>query len=112
MSLPEAPDEIVQWKKFGYTSQKYINAWKQTFSTYSSIFPHQYFSLSLHPALPIPDQRQKASVREQIVSLGLQYPSQFALESDGLNSSRLDKTLGLVKDHSGQVVTGFMMSTA
>jgi hypothetical protein len=112
MSLPEAPDEIVQWKKFGYTSQKYINAWKQTFSAYSSIFPHQYFSLSLHPALPIPDQRQKASVREEIINLGLQYPGQFALESDGLNSSRQDRTLDLVKDHSGQVVTGFMMSTA
>jgi hypothetical protein len=96
----------------GYTSQKYIDAWKQTFSVYSSTFPHQYFSLALHQALPIPDQRQKASVREQIIGLGLQYPSQFALESDGLNSSRSDKTLGLVKDHTGQVVTGFMMTTA
>src|SRR5208283_5220283 len=67
--------------------------------------------LALHPALPIPDPRQKAYAREQIINLGLQYPSQFALESDGLNSSRSDKTLWLVKDHSGQVVTGFMMST-
>jgi hypothetical protein len=112
MSLPDSEDDIVQWEKLGYTSQKYINAWKQTFSVYSSTFAQQYFSLSLHPALPIPDRRQKASVREQIISLGLQYPSQFALESDGLNSSRSDKTLGLVKDHSGQVVTGFVMSTA
>src|SRR5260370_14148180 len=37
---------------------------------------------------------------------------QFDVASDGLNSSRSDETLGLVKDHSGQVATGFMMSTA
>ena len=112
MSLPDSRNDIVQWEKLGYTPQKYINAWKQTFRAYSSTFPHQYFSLALHPALPIPDPRQKAYVREQITSLGLQYPSQFALESDGLNSSRSNETLGLVKDHSGQVATGFMMSTA
>jgi len=112
MSLPDSPNDVVQWEKLGYTPQKYINAWKQTFSVYSSTFPHQYFSLALHPALPVPDPRQKAYVREQITSLGLQYPSQFALESDGLNSSRSNETLGLVKDHSGQVATGFMMSTA
>lgn len=112
MSLPDSPEEISQWKKFGYTSEKYVAAWKQTLSAYSATFPHKYFSLALHPALPIPDARQKASVRRQIINLGLQYPNQFALESDGLNSSRTDRTLGLVRDHSGQVVTGFGMSTA
>jgi hypothetical protein len=112
MSLPESREEISQWKKFGYSSERYVAAWKQTFSAYSATFPHQYFSLALHPALPIPDAHQKASVRAQIINLGLQYPTQFALESDGLNSSRTDRTLELVRDHSGQVVTGFMMSTA
>jgi hypothetical protein len=112
MSLPDSPNDIAQWEKFGYTPQKYINAWKQTFNAYASTFPHQYFSLALHPALPIPDPRQKAYAREQIINLGLQYPSQFALESDGLNPSRSNETLKLVKDHSGQVATGFMMSTA
>jgi hypothetical protein len=112
MSLPDSPDEIVQWRKLGYTSEKYIDAWKQTFSAYASTFPHQFFSLSLHPALPIPDARQKGSVRAQIIRLGLQYPSQFSLESDGLNSSRTEKTLGLVTAHSGRVLTGFMMTTA
>jgi len=114
MSLPESPNDIVQWEKFGYTSQKYINAWKQTFSAYSSIFPHQYFSLALHPGLPIPDRRQKTYVRDQIVSLGLQYPNQFALQADGLNSERLSETYGdrVVRDHSGQVTTGYMMSTS
>jgi hypothetical protein len=112
MSLPESPEEISQWKKLGYTSEGYVAAWRQTFSAYSATFPHQHFSLALHPALPIPDARQKTSVRAQIINLGLQYPTQFVLKADGLNGSRTDRTTGKVRDHSGQVVTGFMMSTA
>jgi hypothetical protein len=101
MSLPESPNDIVQWEKFGYTTQKYINAWKQTFSAYSSTFPGQYFSLALHRGLPIPDRTQRAYVRDQILSLGLQYPSQFALQADGLikrcNSAEGDPPLALRK---------------
>ena len=114
MSLPDSPNDIVQWEKLGYTTQKYLNAWRQTFSAYSSIFPRQYFSLALHLGLPIPDKRQKAYVRDQLVSLGLQYPGQFALQADGLNSGRAVDTYGdrVVIERSGQVLTGFMMSTA
>jgi hypothetical protein len=114
MSLPDSPNDIVQWEKFGYTTQKYINAWKQTFSAYSSTFPRQYFSLALHLGLPIPDRTQKAYVRDQLVSLGLQYPSQFALQADGLNGDLSNETYGdrVVRDYSGQLVTGFMMNTS
>jgi hypothetical protein len=114
MSLPDSPNDIAQWNKFGYTTEKYINAWKQTFSAYSSTFPHQFFSLALHPGLPIPDKSQKTYARDQIISLGLQYPRQFALQADGLNSNRTSGNYGHreVIDHSGQVLTGFMMSTA
>ncbi len=114
MSLPHSQSDIAQWKKLGYTSQKYINAWNQTYSVYSSTFPHQYFSLALHPGLPIPDRKQKTYVRDQIMSLGLKYPSQFALQASGLNSSRSNENYGYreVRDHSGQMVTGFMMSTS
>lgn len=114
MALPESRNDIAQWKKMGYTSQKYIDAWKQTFSRYSSMFPRQYFSLALHPALPIPDSSQKTYVREQIISLGLRYPRQFALQADGLNSNGADEKYGYraIIDHNGQVVTGFMMSTS
>jgi hypothetical protein len=114
MALPDSRNDIVQWRKLGYTSQKYINAWRQTFSSYSSIFPHQYFSLALHPSLPIPDNSQRSFAREQIINLGLQYPSQFALQADGLNSNGADEKFGYraVREHSGQVATGFMMTTA
>jgi hypothetical protein len=114
MSLPDSPRDITQWEKFGYTTQKYINAWKQTFSAYSSTFPCQYVSLALHPGLPIPDRTQKASVRGQIISLGLQYPSHFVLQADGLNGNLSNETYGdrVVIDYSGQMVTGFMMDTS
>jgi Beta-galactosidase len=114
MSLPESRNDIVLWRQLGYTSEKYIDAWRQTFSAYSATFPNQYFSLALHPALPIPDRNQKAHAREQIVNLGLQYPRQFALQADGLNANSADEKYGYsaVRDHSGRVATGFMMTTA
>ncbi len=114
MSLPNSPDDIAQWKKINYTSQKYIDAWKQTFSAYASTFPHQFFSLALYPGLPIPDKSQRTYTREQVINLGLQYPSQFALEEDGLNADKSTKNFGYstVMDHIGQVATGFMMSTS
>lgn len=103
-----------KWRSLGYTPAKYIDAWKQTFSAYSSIFPHRYFSLALHLGIAIPHRKQKAAVRKQLVSLGLQYPRQFALQADGLNASRTNETYGdrAVIAYSGRVVTGFMMSTA
>jgi hypothetical protein len=114
MSLPDSVSDIAQWERLGYTSERFIDAWKQTFSAYASIFPHQYFSLALHAGLPIPRTRQRAYVRDQVLSLGLQYPRQFALQADGLNSQRAEETFGYsaVREHSGQVATGFMMTTA
>jgi hypothetical protein len=113
MSLPDSPDDIAQWERLGYSTQKYIDAWQRTFSVYSSTFPHQYFSLALHPGLPIPNGRQRAYVREQVLSLGLRYPGQFALQADGLNAIGADQTFGYraVRDLTGRVATGFMMDT-
>jgi hypothetical protein len=114
MSLPDEKNDIAQWTQLGYTSEKYIDAWKQTFAAYASTFPHQHFSLALHPALPIPNTKERTAGREQIINLGLKYPSQFALQADGLNNTDSDDKFGyrVVRDHSGQVATGFMMSTS
>jgi hypothetical protein len=112
--LRTAAQPVTEYRTPSYTTQRYINAWKQTFSAYSSTFPRQYFSLALHLGLPIPDRTQRAYVRDQILSLGLQYPSQFALQADGLNGDPSKETYGdrVVRDYSGQVVTGFMMDTS
>jgi len=114
MSLPDTAADLVQWRRAAYTSEKYIDAWKQTFAVYASTFPHQYFSLALYPGLPIPDRREATPTREKIIALGVQYPTQFALEEDGLNASRTEEAFGYraVLDHIGQVATGFMMSTS
>jgi hypothetical protein len=113
MSLPDDSDEIAKWKKLGYNSETYVDAWNQTFSAYSSAFPRQYFSLALHRGLPIPNQKEANTIRDKIINLGLKYPGQFALEEDGLNSLKAE-TYGyrVVLDYSGQIVTGFMMTTA
>ena len=114
MSLPDSAGDLAQWERLGYTSEKYIDAWKQTFRAYATTFPHQYFSLALHAGLPIPKITQRAYVRDQVLNLGLDYPGQFALQEDGLNALRGESTFGYraVLQHSGQLVTGFMMTTA
>jgi hypothetical protein len=114
MSLPESRDDIAQWKRLEPYQVNALTAWKQTFSAYASTFPHQYFSLALHQSLPIPAGTQRAETREQVVSLGLQYPRQFALQADGLNSNAADEKYGYrsVREHSGRVATGLMMTTA
>lgn len=108
MSLPDSKSDIVQWQKAGYTSQKYIDAWKQTFSAYSSTFPRQHFSLATYPGLPIPGNRQRDYVRNQVINLRLKYAGQFAVESDDLNGDTSDKDFGYreVGAHSGEVITG------
>ena len=114
MSLPNSESDIVEWKKAGYTSRKYIDAWKQTFNAYSSTFPRQHFSLATYPGLPIPGKGQRDYVRNQVINLGLEYTSQFALQENDLNGDTSDKSSGYreVRAHSGEVVTGFEMRTS
>jgi hypothetical protein len=114
MSLPDADADVAQWKKLGYTEQAYVDAWKQTFTAYATTFPKQMFSLSLHPALPLPQESDRTTGRDQVIALGVKYPKQFALQEDGLNGNRGDTGYGYteVLAHSGQIATGFMMSTS
>jgi hypothetical protein len=114
MSLPDSPDDLIQWKNAGYTSQKYEDAWKQTFSAYASTFPNQYFSLALYPGLPIPHKGERTATREKVIGLGMQYPSQFALEEDGLNANKSTTMFGYttVMANIGQATTGFGMTTS
>ena len=62
------------------------------------------------------DSGQKSGYlcQESGYRLGLQYPNQFALQEDGLNSFSINRTYGyrVVRDHRGNVVTGSMMTTA
>ena len=91
MTLPNAPADLCNWVRLGYTSDRLIGAWKQVFANYAQIFPRQYFSLALYPPLPIVsttrcengnptgiDHSESQRVRAVIIGLGADnYPKQF-----------------------------------
>lgn len=118
VSLPEEKADLKKWQALGYTPSKYINAWAQMFGTFSTTFPYQYFSLALHPGLPINEQSQidnneKDQTRQAVINEGLKYPRQFALQTDGLNAVKGDRTgYQIVESYHDKIITGFMMSSA
>lgn len=121
MSLPNTDSDIQEWISRGYTPTLYINAWAQTFAKYHLLFPKQYFSLALYPGLPINDQNRqdraaRRSTRQAVIEAGLAYPSQFALQTSGLNPAKGNANgeggYEIVKSYSGRIVTGFQMSSS
>jgi hypothetical protein len=45
--------DIAEWISLGYTPDRYVNAWKESFDKFHELFPHQYLGLALCPGLPI-----------------------------------------------------------
>jgi hypothetical protein len=118
MSEPADPTSLALWQSLGYTASLYINAWQQMFTLYDQLFPRQWISLSLAPGLPIDAQgqfsaRQKPLTREAVLNAGMVYRRHFSLQTSGL-SAHGDPELGyaLVQSKSGQVLTGFQMSSS
>lgn len=122
-TLPSEKD-VKKWRNDGYTSTKYIEAWKQVLQFYASAFPNQYISVSQGHGLNIDDkgnfkpgegaQTQQAIVDQAAKSLG----RRFALQSSNVhagpgphepNSAHDDK---FVIDHIGSIVTGLQMRTS
>src|SRR5581483_8118785 len=115
MSLPNTEPDVEQWRRLGYTPDKYVGAWRQTFAAYADTFPGQYFSLALYPGLPIPDRKARDETRRQVASIGIEnYPSRVALQTSGLNANKGEDGAGaqLVREASAKVLVGFMMSTS
>ncbi|MDR3577425.1 MAG: beta-galactosidase [Anaerolineaceae bacterium] len=129
MTLPNAPADLCNWVKLGYTSDRIIAAWKQVFANYAQIFRRQYFSLALYPPLPIVstthcengnptgiDHNESRRVNAVIIGLGTDnYPRRFILQENGLTAANQDPSIGaydIVKNYSGQVVTGFQLATS
>jgi len=50
--------DIAEWQSLGYTPSRYASAWKEAFSNYHQIFPHQFLGLALYPGLPIGENGQ------------------------------------------------------
>lgn len=132
MTLPNEPADRCNWIKLGYTSDRIIGAWKQVFSNYAQIFPHQYFSLALFPPLPIvsttrcengnpvgTSAEESQRVRAAIVALGADnYSKQFIVQDNGLSAAKSESLTvntgdyDVVKSYGGKIVIGFQLSTS
>jgi hypothetical protein len=118
MSLPDVGSDIKQWTALGYTPEKYVAAWKESFDAYARIFPKQFISLALYPGLPIGhdglrDVTQRTTTVKQILAEGLEYKERFALQGNGLvAASNGDNVYDLVRSNSGMIATGFELTTS
>jgi len=118
MSLPNRSEDIAQWVTLGYTPALYEGAWGMVFQAYASLFPRQFFSLSLYPGLRIgdrrrPDAAQSTMTPQAIVNEGMQYKSSFALQTSGLTGAKNGTDLyNIVSSSSGAIVTGFQLTTS
>ncbi len=110
--------DIAQWMALGYTPDKYVNAWKETFDQYHQLFPHQYLSLSLYPGLPIGDNgakdpRARIDTVDSVIGAGMRYKQQFALQENGIRGREgqpSDHEYDAVRNHCGEIVTGLQNS--
>ena len=110
--------DISEWQSLGYTPSRYSSAWKEAFSNYHQIFPHQFLGLALYPGLPIgengqPDPTQKVATELDVVAAGLQYKEVFALGEAGIRGGvppPSDPAYNTVMAKCGSIVTGFQNS--
>jgi hypothetical protein len=110
--------DIAEWKALGYTPDKYVNAWNETFDQYHQLFPHQYLSLSLYPGLPIgnneaEERRARRDTVNRVIAAGMRYKQQFALQENGIKGGEKqpsDPEYIAVRDHCGEIVTGLQNS--
>jgi hypothetical protein len=119
-ALPAAANgsDIAEWINLGYTPDRYVNAWKESFDQYHQLFPHQYLSLSLYPGLPIgnngaEDRRARTDTVDRVIEAGMRYKQQFALQENGIRGRERqpsDHEYNAVREHCGDIVTGLQNS--
>jgi len=115
-TLPHNPGDLPKWVAAGYTPRRYIEAWRQTFRTYATLFPAQYVSWSIGGGVNINDAGKKdpsqtARTRQILIDLGIQVLGrQFVLEDDDLHAGgQRQEITDMVLAHTGRVVTGLEM---
>jgi hypothetical protein len=121
-ALPPAANgsEIAEWRALGYTPDKYVNAWSETFEQYQQLFTHQHLGLALYPALPIgnngaEDKRAAVTTMQRVIDAGMRYRQQFDLQEDGMRGGAAqpsDPEYDAVRNHCGEIVTGLQNSKA
>ena len=77
-TLPRAPGDLPKWVAAGYTPKRYIEAWRQTLSTYATLFPAQYISWSTGGGVNIDDNGRVAPflatlrTRDAVIDVGIE----------------------------------------
>ena len=110
--------DIAEWISLGYTPDKYVNAWTETFDQHHQLFPHQYLALSLYPGLPIgnngaEEPRARPDTVNRVIAAGMRYKQQFALQENGIKGGERqpsDREYAAVRNHCGEIVTGLQNS--
>ena len=119
-ALPPAANgsDTAEWMALGYTPDKYVNAWKETFDRYHQLFPNQYLGLALYPGLPIgnngaEDRHEIDATQLSVIAAGMRYKQQFDLQEDGIKGGAAQPSgfaYTQVRDHCGEIVTGLQNS--
>jgi hypothetical protein len=108
--------DIAEWIALGYTPDKYVNAWRESFDNYHQLFPNQYLGLALYPGLPIgnngaEDPHEKVATLTSVIDVGMRYKQQFDLQENGMKGITAkqpsDPEYNAVRAHCGEIVTGF-----
>ncbi len=115
-ALPAAAhgSDLAEWMALGYTPDKYVNAWKESFDQFHQMFPNQYLGLALFPGLPIgnngaEDRHASIATLDRIIAVGMRYKQQFDLQENGIKGMTAQPSgpeYRAVRNHCGKIVTG------
>jgi hypothetical protein len=115
-ALPDSAhgSDIAEWISLGYTPDRYVNAWKESFDKFHELFPHQYLGLALYPGLPIgsngaEDRRERVATLNSVIAVGMRYQQQLDLQENGIKGRPTQPSgpeYNAVRDHCGNIVTG------
>jgi hypothetical protein len=118
MTLPNSPAAHRQWMADGYTPDKYLSAWDDTFHFYAMTFSNQCISLSA-PTLPIlgpgPKGRaERVRMKQEVIERARRaVGNRLAIQSSDLHAGQAaveapDNT-AFINSYSGRIITGFEM---
>jgi hypothetical protein len=92
--------DLAMWRAIGYTPDKYVAAWAETFREYRKIFPDQYMALALIDGLPIAnpprfglpssykaklDFAQVTQTPLDVIAAALKYKNAAIIQTDGIS---------------------------
>lgn len=101
--MPSSPSDVQKLAHDGYTLEKYLGAWEETFRVYDKAFPNQCVSLAT-------GKRNIALVERANRVFG----RRLAIQDNDLHAGRAPRVeapdnTDFIKGYSGQIITGFEM---